>query len=206
MGQCGARDGARLEVREESVRRAAGRWPQLALGALSAESAFISVRSIRGRHWAADGGRTQWAASSHLHQPWIVAGVTGGLAAPLVAAGAATIIGSAGAAALGSVAGIAVLTSLFGAAGAGLTGKAPKGWWPRGDFQPGAPGCSKTCPDSHPRWLPRGRRRIRLFSRWVPAPPEPIAGFPQTCPRSLAWVRKELDVSTCPCTDFLRRV
>lgn len=49
--------------------------------------------------------------------------MTGGLAAPLVAAGAATIIGSAGAAALGSVAGIAVMTSLFGAAGAGLTGK-----------------------------------------------------------------------------------
>ncbi|KAM4805569.1 transmembrane and coiled-coil domain-containing protein 4 [Urocitellus parryii] len=49
-------------------------------------------------------------------------GVTGGLAAPLVAAGAATIIGSAGAAALGSAAGIAVMTSLFGAAGAGLTG------------------------------------------------------------------------------------
>lgn len=56
----------------------------------------------------------------------VLAGVTGGLAAPLVAAGAATIIGSAGAAALGSVAGIAVLTSLFGAAGAGLTGKAAK--------------------------------------------------------------------------------
>ncbi|XP_004377237.1 transmembrane and coiled-coil domain-containing protein 4 [Trichechus manatus latirostris] len=51
-----------------------------------------------------------------------VIGVTGGLAAPLVAMGAATIIGSAGAAALGSVAGIAVMTSLFGAAGAGLTG------------------------------------------------------------------------------------
>ncbi|XP_034501350.1 transmembrane and coiled-coil domain-containing protein 4 isoform X6 [Ailuropoda melanoleuca] len=51
-----------------------------------------------------------------------VIGVTGGLAAPLVAASAATIIGSAGAAALGSVAGIAVMTSLFGAAGAGLTG------------------------------------------------------------------------------------
>lgn len=49
--------------------------------------------------------------------------MTGGLAAPLVAAGAATIIGSAGAAALGSVAGIAVMTSLFGAAGAGLTGE-----------------------------------------------------------------------------------
>lgn len=51
-----------------------------------------------------------------------VIGVTGGLAAPLVAAGAATIIGSAGAAALGSAAGIAIMTSLFGAAGAGLTG------------------------------------------------------------------------------------
>lgn len=50
-------------------------------------------------------------------------GLTGGLAAPLVAAGAATVIGSAGAAALGSTAGIAVMASLFGAAGAGLTGK-----------------------------------------------------------------------------------
>ncbi|PNI33502.1 TMCO4 isoform 2 [Pan troglodytes] len=52
----------------------------------------------------------------------LACGVTGGLAAPLVAAGAATIIGSAGAAALGSAAGIAIMTSLFGAAGAGLTG------------------------------------------------------------------------------------
>ncbi|XP_038232315.2 transmembrane and coiled-coil domain-containing protein 4 [Dermochelys coriacea] len=51
-----------------------------------------------------------------------VIGLTGGLAAPFVAAGAATIIGSAGAAALGSTAGIAVMASLFGAAGAGLTG------------------------------------------------------------------------------------
>nr|XP_033777983.1 transmembrane and coiled-coil domain-containing protein 4 isoform X4 [Geotrypetes seraphini] len=51
-----------------------------------------------------------------------VIGLTGGLAAPLVAAGAATIIGSAGAAALGSTAGIAIMASLFGAAGAGLTG------------------------------------------------------------------------------------
>lgn len=50
-------------------------------------------------------------------------GLTGGLAAPLVAAGAATIIGSAGAAVLGSTAGIAIMASLFGAAGAGLTGK-----------------------------------------------------------------------------------
>lgn len=52
--------------------------------------------------------------------------MTGGLAAPLIAAGAATIIGSAGAAALGSVAGIAVMTSLFGAAGASLTGEVPE--------------------------------------------------------------------------------
>eukprot|EP00079_Xenopus_tropicalis_P028228 XP_012823056.1 PREDICTED: transmembrane and coiled-coil domain-containing protein 4 isoform X1 [Xenopus tropicalis] len=51
-----------------------------------------------------------------------VIGLTGGLAAPLVAAGAATIIGSAGAAALASTAGIAIMASLFGAAGAGLTG------------------------------------------------------------------------------------
>lgn len=58
----------------------------------------------------------------------VLAGVTGGLAAPLVAAGAATVIGSAGAAALGSAAGIAIMTSLFGAAGAGLTGKAPEEW------------------------------------------------------------------------------
>ncbi|KAJ7423114.1 hypothetical protein WISP_35074 [Willisornis vidua] len=55
--------------------------------------------------------------------PVAPSGLTGGLAAPLVAAGAAAIIGSAGAAALGSTAGIAVLASLFGAAGAGLTGK-----------------------------------------------------------------------------------
>ncbi|XP_061040807.1 transmembrane and coiled-coil domain-containing protein 4 isoform X3 [Eubalaena glacialis] len=57
-----------------------------------------------------------------------VIGVTGGLAAPLVAAGAATVIGSAGAAALGSAAGIAVMTSLFGAAGAGLTGTFSAPW------------------------------------------------------------------------------
>ncbi|XP_061423919.1 transmembrane and coiled-coil domain-containing protein 4 isoform X2 [Lethenteron reissneri] len=49
-------------------------------------------------------------------------GVTGGLAAPFVAAGAGAVIGGAGAAVLGSTAGIAVMTSLFGAAGAGLTG------------------------------------------------------------------------------------
>uniref|UniRef100_UPI00398EF40C transmembrane and coiled-coil domain-containing protein 4 isoform X1 n=2 Tax=Pristiophorus japonicus TaxID=55135 RepID=UPI00398EF40C len=51
-----------------------------------------------------------------------VIGLTGGLAAPLVAAGAAAIVGTAGAAAIGSTAGIAIIASLFGAAGAGLTG------------------------------------------------------------------------------------
>ena len=103
--------------------------------------------------------------------------MTGGLAAPLVAASAATIIGSAGAAALGSVAGIAVMTSLFGAAGAGLTGKVPKEWWPRGDVQPGRPDSYRAHPDSHPRWLPRGQKRTRLFSRWVLALRELVAGF-----------------------------
>nr|KAI8731962.1 transmembrane and coiled-coil domain-containing protein 4-like isoform X3 [Biomphalaria glabrata] len=49
-------------------------------------------------------------------------GLTGGLAAPLVAAGAGAIIGGAGAAVLGSTAGVAVIGSLFGVAGAGLTG------------------------------------------------------------------------------------
>lgn len=49
-------------------------------------------------------------------------GLTGGLAAPLVAAGAGAIIGGAGAAALGSAAGVAIIGSLFGVAGAGLTG------------------------------------------------------------------------------------
>ncbi|XP_061528008.1 LOW QUALITY PROTEIN: transmembrane and coiled-coil domain-containing protein 4 [Phycodurus eques] len=49
-------------------------------------------------------------------------GVTGGLAAPLVAAGAGAVLGAGGAAALGSAAGIAIMASLFGAAGAGLTG------------------------------------------------------------------------------------
>ncbi|XP_064610419.1 LOW QUALITY PROTEIN: transmembrane and coiled-coil domain-containing protein 4-like [Liolophura sinensis] len=49
-------------------------------------------------------------------------GLTGGLAAPLVAAGAGAIIGGAGAAALGSVAGVAVIGSLFGVAGAGISG------------------------------------------------------------------------------------
>ncbi|KAJ8321020.1 hypothetical protein KUTeg_002607, partial [Tegillarca granosa] len=46
--------------------------------------------------------------------------LTGGLAAPLVAAGAGAIIGGAGAAALGTTAGVAIIGSLFGVAGAGL--------------------------------------------------------------------------------------
>ncbi|XP_060074419.1 transmembrane and coiled-coil domain-containing protein 4-like [Ylistrum balloti] len=49
-------------------------------------------------------------------------GLTGGLAAPLVAAGAGAIIGGTGAAVLGSSAGVAIIGSLFGVAGAGLTG------------------------------------------------------------------------------------
>lgn len=49
-------------------------------------------------------------------------GLTGGLAAPFMAAGAGAFIGGAGAAALASTAGMAIIGSLFGAAGAGLTG------------------------------------------------------------------------------------
>jgi hypothetical protein len=57
-------------------------------------------------------------------------GLTGGLAAPFVPAGAGTIIGGVGAAtlgtaagaALGSAVGVATIGSLFGVAGAGLTG------------------------------------------------------------------------------------
>jgi hypothetical protein len=54
----------------------------------------------------------------------LTSGLTGGLAAPFIAAGAGVIIGGAGAAALGSVAGVAIIGSLFGVAGAGLTGTA----------------------------------------------------------------------------------
>lgn len=52
----------------------------------------------------------------------VLLGLTGGLAVPLLAAGAGAIIGGAGAAAIGSVAGVAIIGSLFGVAGAGLTG------------------------------------------------------------------------------------
>ncbi|KAG0208676.1 hypothetical protein BGX33_006089 [Mortierella sp. NVP41] len=50
-----------------------------------------------------------------------VIGLTGGLAAPLVAVGAGVLLGS-GAAVLGTTAGIAVMASLFGLAGGGLAG------------------------------------------------------------------------------------
>ena len=50
-------------------------------------------------------------------------GVTGGLAAPMIAAGLGTVIGATGGAALATTAGVAIIGSLFGVAGAGLTGK-----------------------------------------------------------------------------------
>lgn len=50
-----------------------------------------------------------------------VIGLTGGLAAPLVAVGAGVLLGS-GAAVLGTTTGIAVMASLFGLAGGGLAG------------------------------------------------------------------------------------
>ena len=52
----------------------------------------------------------------------IAVAVTGGLAAPLIAAGTGAFLGTASATALGSTVGLAVISSLFGAAGAGLTG------------------------------------------------------------------------------------
>ncbi|KAG8142196.1 hypothetical protein E2320_006145 [Naja naja] len=62
------------------------------------------------------------AESDCLGNRSYLTGLTGGLAAPLVATGAAAIIGTAGATALGSAAGAAIIGSLFGAAGAGLVG------------------------------------------------------------------------------------
>lgn len=52
----------------------------------------------------------------------VLIGLTGGLAAPLVAAGAGVVIGSGAAAGIATTAGAAVLGSTFGVAGAGLTG------------------------------------------------------------------------------------
>lgn len=53
----------------------------------------------------------------------IVLGVTGGLAAPLIAAGAGAVLGASSAAVLSTAGGLALIASLFGAAGAGLTGQ-----------------------------------------------------------------------------------
>uniref|UniRef100_A0A0N5AQH0 Transmembrane and coiled-coil domain-containing protein 4 n=1 Tax=Syphacia muris TaxID=451379 RepID=A0A0N5AQH0_9BILA len=52
----------------------------------------------------------------------VLIGLTGGLAAPLVAAGASVIIGSGAAAGIATTAGAAILGSAFGFAGAGLAG------------------------------------------------------------------------------------
>ena len=50
-------------------------------------------------------------------------GLTGGLAAPLIAAGAGAVLGAGSAAVLSTTAGLAFIASIFGAAGAGLTGE-----------------------------------------------------------------------------------
>lgn len=103
--------------------------------------------------------------------------MTGGLAAPLVAAGAATIIGSAGAAALGSVAGIAVMTSLFGAAGAGLTGKQPESSGGLGGvFSQGGPALKDT-----PRFSPGDGGEACGFSH---AGSSPTRTWQQASPRT----------------------
>ncbi|XP_073426481.1 transmembrane and coiled-coil domain-containing protein 4 isoform X1 [Dendrobates tinctorius] len=89
-----------------------------------------------------------------------VIGLTGGLAAPLVAAGAATIIGSAGAAVLGSTAGIAIMASLFGAAGAGLTGYKMKkrvGAIEEFEFLPLTGGCQLQICIAITGWLSTGK-------------------------------------------------
>ncbi|VDN60213.1 unnamed protein product, partial [Dracunculus medinensis] len=52
----------------------------------------------------------------------ILVGLTGGLAAPLVATGAGVIIGAGAASGIATNVGIAVLASIFGATGAGLAG------------------------------------------------------------------------------------
>lgn len=51
----------------------------------------------------------------------VLLGLTGGLAAPMLAVGLGTLLGTGGAI-LGSTAGIALIGSLFGVAGAGLGG------------------------------------------------------------------------------------
>uniref|UniRef100_UPI00358F1DF2 transmembrane and coiled-coil domain-containing protein 4 isoform X2 n=1 Tax=Myxine glutinosa TaxID=7769 RepID=UPI00358F1DF2 len=89
-----------------------------------------------------------------------VIGLTGGLAAPLVAVGAGAVIGSAGAAALGSVAGIAIMTSLFGAAGAGLAGYKMKkriGKIEEFEFIPLTPGSTLHLTIAITGWLSAGK-------------------------------------------------
>lgn len=60
---------------------------------------------------------------SLLYFNFRILGVTGGLAAPLVAVGAGAVIGTGAVAGIATTAGATVLGSLFGVAGAGLTGK-----------------------------------------------------------------------------------
>lgn len=52
----------------------------------------------------------------------VLLGITGGLAAPLVAVGAGAVVGAGAAAGISTAAGATILGSLFGVAGAGLTG------------------------------------------------------------------------------------
>lgn len=144
-------DDTRLGARVESGEDQLGGGPGHVVGAPSAVCILVLLAASMeggGQLMGEEPGRP--CPHSHLYPPWaaLLAGVTGGLAAPLVAAGAATIIGSAGAAALGSVAGIAVMTSLFGAAGAGLTGTVQKPRWTVRGFQPGWPSSERPCLDS----------------------------------------------------------
>ncbi|TRY95673.1 hypothetical protein DNTS_026202 [Danionella cerebrum] len=69
-----------------------------------------------------ESSRRQRKERGRKFRRYLLIGVTGGLAAPLVAAGAGAVLGAGGAAVLGSATGIAIMASLFGAAGAGLTG------------------------------------------------------------------------------------
>lgn len=54
----------------------------------------------------------------------VLIGLTAGLAAPFIAAGAGAVVGASGGAFLASTGGIVLITSLFGGAGAGMAGKA----------------------------------------------------------------------------------